>query len=76
MKILEFLQESNGTFSNVRLLSLFLTLCFCADYIVHIIRGEPYDPSLTMIGVVMGALGLKVAQKPFEEKVVTEPPKQ
>jgi hypothetical protein len=68
MKILEFLQESNGQLSSSRLFALIVTLCFCADWVVHIINQQMYDPTLTIVGIVIGINGLKVAQKPFEEK--------
>ena len=63
----QFLQDSNGQYSSVRAQTWLVILCFCGDWIAHIIRREPFVPDLSIVGVVLGVMGLKVGQKYVEE---------
>ncbi len=68
MKLMEFLQEANGDLSSARLFAFLVVLLFCVDWGKHIWMGQVFDPSLTIVGIVLGVLGLKVSQKFGEEK--------
>lgn len=68
INFLEFLQESNGQLSSARLFALLICLSFIVDYQRVIWTGGQFNPSATVIGVVLGAMGLKVAQKWGEDK--------
>lgn len=63
MKILQFLKEDNGNFSNARLLAFFSVVSFIMDWQVHLWRGVEFNPPWSLIGFVLGVVGLKVAQK-------------
>jgi hypothetical protein len=71
MKFLTFFEDNSGGFSSARLFAFIITITFCIDYWAHIYRDQPFDPSWTIVGVVLGSIGLKVAQR-FGEKDVTE----
>ncbi|TRU48254.1 MAG: hypothetical protein EWV49_13590 [Microcystis aeruginosa Ma_QC_Ch_20071001_S25] len=64
----QFFQENNGQFSSVRAQTWLVILCFCADWIVHIVRDQAFVPDISIVGVVLGVLGLKVTQKFAEDK--------
>ena len=68
MKLQQFLQEDNGNYSSARLFALMISLAFVADYANHIYKFVDFDPSWTIVGVVLGALGIKMAQKFAENK--------
>jgi hypothetical protein len=68
MNITQFLKEDNGNYSSARLFAFLVVLAFCADYANHIWRFVQFDPSLTIVGVVLGAIGMKVAQKFGEQE--------
>lgn len=63
MKLGQFLEEANGQLSAARLFALSIGVSFVIDYQHTIWSGGRFDPSWTTVGVVLGALGLKVAQK-------------
>jgi hypothetical protein len=67
----QLFQESNGQYSSVRVQAWIVILCFCVDWIGHIIRNESFTPDLSIVGIVLGVLGLKVTQKFAEEKINT-----
>lgn len=67
-KLLQFLQEDNGQFSNARLLAFFAVISFVMDWQKHIWTGIEFNPSWSIIGFVLGVVGLKVAQKFSETK--------
>ena len=62
MKILQFLQEENGQFSNSRLLAFLAVVSFIMDWQKHIWSHIEFNPSITIIGFVLGVVGLKVTQ--------------
>ena len=64
----QFFQDSNEQFSSVRAQAWLVILCFCGDWIVHIVRNQPFTPDISIVGIVLGVLGLKVTQKFAEEK--------
>ena len=70
-KLLELIQEDNGNLSSTRAQAWLAIICFCGDYIAHIYRGVQFSPEWTIVGIVLGILGLKIIQKPMEEKVTT-----
>ena len=74
MKLLQFFEEANGDLSSARLFAFLISLTFIWDYAAHIVRGVEYDPSVTLVGMVVGVIGAKVAQK-FGEEKPNEPPK-
>ena len=67
-KILEFLQESNGQFSSSRLFMLLVAISAIIDWQHAVWTHGIWQPEWTTIGMVLGVLGFKIAQKPFEEK--------
>ncbi len=68
MKLLQLLQEDNGQFSNARLLAFFAVISFIMDWQKHIWTGVDFNPAWSIIGFVLGVVGLKVAQKFTETK--------
>lgn len=66
-KVLEFLQDNKGQFSNARLANLLIVLSFVADWITHIVRGGAFDPSVTIVGLVCTIMGIKAAQRVVEK---------
>lgn len=64
----QFFQENNGQFSSVRAQTWLVILCFCADWIVYIVRYQAFVPDISIVGIVLGVLGLKVTQKFAEDK--------
>ncbi len=69
MRILEFLQESNGQFSSSRLFALLVTVATIVDWMhaVFASTNGVWAPQWQTISMVLGVLGFKVAQK-FKEK--------
>ena len=65
--LFQFLKESNGQYSSARLFTLLMALTFIGDWIVHIVRGIEFDPSITVVVSTLGVLGFKVGQKIFGE---------
>lgn len=61
-KLLQFLQEENGQFSNSRLLAFLAVVSFIIDWQSHIWSHIEFNPSFTIIGFVLGVVGLKVTQ--------------
>ena len=69
MKFLEFFQETQGgKLSNNRLGRFLILGGFAADYIMHIIRNVEFNPSLSIVGIIIGIVGLSLVQKKQEEK--------
>jgi len=62
MKILQFLQEENGQFSNSRLLAFLAVVSFIMDWQKHIWANLDFAPAWSIIGFVLGVVGLKVTQ--------------
>jgi hypothetical protein len=69
----QLLKESNGQYSSIRGQTWLIILCFCGDWITHIVRGEPFAPDLSIVGIVVGVLGAKVGQKFAENKESNSP---
>jgi hypothetical protein len=67
-KILEFLEESNGRFSSSRLFALLVTIATIVDWMHAVFTDGVWTPEWQTIGMVLGVLGFKVAQKSFGEK--------
>ena len=67
-KLLQFFQEDNGNFSSARLLSFSAVASFIIDWQRCIWAGLKFDPSWTIVGLVLGVCGLKVVQKFAETK--------
>lgn len=70
MKILQFLQESNGQFSSSRLFALLVTVATIVDWMHAVFASDSgvWEPKWQTIGMVLGVLGFKVAQKYKENK--------
>ncbi len=69
MKILEFIQGSNGQFSGSRLFSLLVIMATIIDWMHAVFTGDGvWVPDWQNIGMVFGVLGLKYAHKSKEEK--------
>lgn len=69
MRVFEFLKEKNGQFSSSRLFMLLVALSAIIDWqhaIWTTVDGI-WRPEWTTIGMVLGVLGFKIAQKPFEK---------
>ena len=69
MRILEFLQESNGQFSSSRLFALLVTVATIVDWMHAVFTDGVWRPEWQTISMVLGVLGFKVAQKYKEQKV-------
>ncbi len=72
IKILEFLQEKNGQFSSSRLFALLVTLATIVDWMHAVFTVGVWRPEWQTIGMVLGVLGFKIAQKYKEEKPDSE----
>lgn len=77
MKVFEFLKEANGQFSSARLFMLLVAISAIIDWqhAVWTSIDGVWHPEWTTIGMILGVLGFKIAQKPFEnnkKKNVTE----
>ena len=68
MKLNQFFQEDNGTYSSARLMAFTSVLCFISDWALHIYRNIDFTPSWSLIGLVLGVCGFKVVQKFAETK--------
>jgi len=68
MKILEFLQEDNGRFSSARLFAFLVTLSTIVDWQHAIWTVGKWIPEYQTIGLVLGVLGIKFAQKSKEHQ--------
>lgn len=64
---LQFVKESNGHYSSVRLLSFLVVLSFIVDWQKCIWSNLVFEPSLTLISFVVSIVGLKTIQKKFED---------
>ena len=68
MKILEMLQEDNGGVSQIRVVTFLFAACMATEWLHSVFTTGIFTPNVTSISLVLGALGMKVAQKPFEQK--------
>lgn len=69
MKLLQFLQESNGQLSSTRLFTLLIVLGTIIDW-MHCIFAlkQVWTPSVQELSLIFATMGLKVGQKIIEEK--------
>ncbi len=68
-KLLEFLQEQNGDFSSARLFAFSAVVSCIVDWQHAVWTGAGvWHPDLSTIGLVLGTVGFKVAQKFGENK--------
>ncbi len=68
MKILEFFQESDGGLSSARLFAFLVTVATIIDWMHAVFTVGTWNPEWQTIGMILGVLGFKVLQKPFENK--------
>lgn len=66
-KISQFLTGRDGEFSSIRAQTWLVILCFCGDWISHIIRNQPFTPDISVVGIILGILSAKVTQKYVED---------
>ena len=73
MKIVEFLQEDNGSYSSTRLLTLLIVISAIIEW-QHAIwtMGGIWHPDWSTVGLIAGVLGFKVLQKGKEQTVNEE----
>ena len=62
-KYLEFLSEQNGSLSSTRLFMFLICLSIIVDYQHAVWTIGVWHPDWQTIGLALGALGFKVAQK-------------
>lgn len=62
------MQENNGQLSSTRLFPMIITLCMAVDWMHAIFTVGLWHPDIEVIALFLGAIGAKIAQKPFEEK--------
>lgn len=65
-KLLEFLQERDGSFSSARLFMLFVVLGVMVDWMHAVFTVGVWKPEWQTIMMVLGTLGFKVLQKSQE----------
>lgn len=66
MRFSEFLQENNGGFSLTRLVTFIVVIFFLFNWAWDMFNGRNFEPQWGTVTVLLTALGLKAAQKPFE----------
>lgn len=66
--LFSFLQEDNGGISSMRLFSFVTILCMAIDWMHAVFTVGKWSPDIALIGLVLGTITAKVAQKPFESK--------
>ena len=66
--LFSFLQEDNGGISSMRLFSFVTILCMATDWMHAVFTIGKWSPDIALIGLVLGTITAKVAQKPFESK--------
>ena len=69
-KIFEMFQEDNGGVSNTRVITFLFATCMAMEWIHSIWTTGIFTPNVTSISLVVASMGMKVAQKPFEQKEV------
>lgn len=69
-KMLHFLQEDNGGLSSMRLFAFVTIACMATDWLHAVFTVGRWTPDVALIGLVLGTMTAKVAQKPFESKGV------
>ena len=67
-KIFEFLQEDNGGISSIRIFSFVSIACMAIDWMHAVFTIGKWSPDIALIGLVLGTITAKIAQKPFEQK--------
>lgn len=67
-RLLGYLQEANGQLSSIRLFSIVSIACMATDWMHAVFTTGKWSPDIELIGLVLGVIGAKVAQKPFENK--------
>lgn len=67
-KIFSFLQEDNGGISSMRVFSFVTVFCMAIDWMHAVFTVGKWSPDIALIGLVLGTITAKVAQKPFEQK--------
>ena len=69
MKILEFLKDSAGSFSSARLFMLLVAISTIVDWqhAVWTTSNGVWTPEWQTVGMVLGVLGFKIAQKTQEK---------
>lgn len=68
-KIFEMIEEDNGGISQIRVVAFLFASCMATEWIHAIFTTGIFAPNMTSISLVLGALGMKVVQKPFEQKL-------
>lgn len=68
MRVLEFLQERNGTYSSARLFALLITFAIIIDWMHAVFTSGIWKPEWQTIAMVLGTLGFKVLQKGKENE--------
>lgn len=66
MKLLEFLQEKDGSYSSTRLFMLLVCLATIVDWMNAVFTVGVWSPEYQTIAFVLGAMGFKVFQKDKE----------
>jgi len=66
MKLFEFLQEDNGGFSMIRLLSFLSVVCLVIDWMHAVFTTGVWKPDVAVLAYVTSIIGLKVVQKDKE----------
>lgn len=69
MKILEFLQERDGSFSSARLFMLLIVIGVMIDWMHAVFTTGVWKPEWQTIFMVLGSLGFKVLQKNQEPEI-------
>lgn len=69
MKLTQFFKEDNGQYSSSRLLAFCSVCSFIIDWQFHLWKATEFNPSLTLVGFVLGVVGMKAIQKFAEEKI-------
>ena len=67
MKILEFLKDKSGQFSSARLFMLLVSISTIIDWQHAVWTVGKWSPEWQTIGMVLGVLGFKIAQKVQEK---------
>ena len=66
--IKKLFEETNGEPSSVRVMSFAVIITFLFDWIHTILAGKQFTPDWSIVGIVVGVLGVKSIQKFAEIK--------